>query len=100
MSRLNMSEVDRWGSMAAGAALALYGLRRWRRGGWLFAAGGLYLFRRGKTGHCVTYHLLGISRGDDGRSDMPVAKPVGIRAIETGMAIKTLCDDDRLVTTD
>jgi uncharacterized membrane protein len=56
----NMSDADRWGSMIGGAALALYGLRRWRRGGWILAGFGVLLFRRGATGHCFTYDLLGM----------------------------------------
>jgi uncharacterized membrane protein len=77
-----MSEADRLGSLIGGAALTLYGLRRWRRGGWILAGFGVLLFRRGATGHCLTYDLLGIGspsreairrgmldREDGGRSD-------------------------------
>jgi uncharacterized membrane protein len=64
----NMSDAERWGSMAAGAALALYGLSRMRRHGWILAMFGALLFRRGTSGHCYTYELLGVSTAD--RSDM------------------------------
>ena len=50
--------------MIGGAALTLYGLGRWRRGGWILAGFGVLLFRRGATGHCVTYDLLGVSSGE------------------------------------
>lgn len=56
-----MSEADRWGSQLAGAAMTLYGLRHWRRGGWILACFGLLLLRRGYTGYCHTYDLLGVS---------------------------------------
>jgi len=59
-----MSEADRWGSQLAGAAMTIYGLRHFvqgRRGGWILAGFGLLLFRRGFTGHCHTYDLLGVS---------------------------------------
>ena len=56
-----MSEADRWGSQLAGAAMTIYGLRHWRRGGWILAGFGLLLFRRGYTGYCRTYDLLGVS---------------------------------------
>jgi uncharacterized membrane protein len=64
----NIGDRERWGSIAAGTALTLYGLSRLRRGGWLLAAFGVLLFRRGSTGHCHTYDLLGVSTLD--RSDM------------------------------
>ena len=54
-----MSEADRWGSQLAGAAMTIYGLRHWRRGGWILAGFGLLLFRRGYSGYCHTYDLLG-----------------------------------------
>ena len=64
----NISDAERWGSIAAGAALTLYGLSRLRRNGWMLAAFGVLLFRRGASGHCHTYDLLGVSTAE--RSDM------------------------------
>jgi uncharacterized membrane protein len=102
-TRRNISDAERWGSMVAGAALTLYGLNRWRRGGWLLTAGGVYLFQRGKTGHCYTYDLLGVSTADDAlagrRTDMAVDNRVQINAIQMA-ALETLCEDDRLVRAD
>ena len=54
--------------MIGGAALTLYGVSRLRRGGWIVAAFGLMLFRRGAIGHCHTYDLLGVSTARE--SDM------------------------------
>ena len=67
-TRCNMSEADRWGSQLAGAAMTIYGLRHWRRGGWILAGFGLLLFRRGYTGYCHTYDLLGSPRTYGDRS--------------------------------
>lgn len=58
---VNLDEWERWGSMLGGAALTLYGLSRLRRRGWMLAAFGVLLFRRGASGHCHTYDLLGLS---------------------------------------
>jgi hypothetical protein len=60
-----MSDVDRWGSQLVGAAMTLYGLRHFRRGGWILAGFGVLLFRRGYSGHCHTYDLLGVRTGPE-----------------------------------
>ena len=57
----NISEIERWMSIAAGAALALYGMSRRRGGGWMLAALGGMLVQRGASGHCHTYDLFGIN---------------------------------------
>jgi uncharacterized membrane protein len=57
----NISEAERWGSMAGGAALALYGLTRRKPGGYVLAALGGWLFQRGMSGHCKTYEMLGVN---------------------------------------
>jgi hypothetical protein len=57
----NRSDADRLGSILGGAALTLYGVSRWRRGGWILAGFGVLLFRRGFTGRCFTYEMLGIN---------------------------------------
>jgi uncharacterized membrane protein len=76
VTRCNMSETDRWGSQFLGAAMTVYGLSRWRRGGWILAGFGLLLVRRGVTGHCFSYSLLGISsRGRPGVSAAPATLP-------------------------
>jgi uncharacterized membrane protein len=69
--RCNMSAADRWASMIGGAALTYYGLRRFRRGGWILSGFGVLLFRRGATGHCFTYDLLGITTAIGGTRQRP-----------------------------
>ena len=60
----NISETERWMSMAAGAALALYGVTRRRGSGMMMAGLGAWLFQRGMSGHCHTYQLLGLNTSD------------------------------------
>jgi uncharacterized membrane protein len=60
-SGCNISAFERWASIAAGAALALYGVSVRRRTGWLLAAFGGMLVQRGATGHCHTYELFGVN---------------------------------------
>jgi uncharacterized membrane protein len=57
----NISDVERWGSVAAGVGLALYGLTRRSGRGWLMAGVGALLLRRGVSGHCETYQALGLN---------------------------------------
>lgn len=57
----NISDAERWGSMAAGTGLALYGLAKRGASGWLMAGAGALLLRRGLSGHCHTYDLLGVN---------------------------------------
>ena len=66
----NISDVERWLSMAAGTGLALYGLSRRKTAGWVLAALGGMLIRRGATGHCQTYEAFGVNTagtGEDSR---------------------------------
>jgi uncharacterized membrane protein len=48
----NLSDVERWTSIAAGAGLAIYGLSRIKSNGWLYAGIGALMLRRGVTAHC------------------------------------------------
>jgi uncharacterized membrane protein len=62
----NISETERWLSMAGGVGLAAYGLSRGRRGGLVLAGLGALLFRRGITGHCDIYQALGLNSAGTG----------------------------------
>lgn len=64
----NINHTERWVSVAAGAALAAYGLSRLRRGGWALAGLGSMLLHRGYSGHCNVYQAFGINTAGD-RSD-------------------------------
>jgi uncharacterized membrane protein len=64
----NVSQGERWASMAAGAVLAAYGLSKRRGSGWLLAMMGGVLLQRGFSGHCNIYQALGLNTAGD-RSD-------------------------------
>ncbi|MGH9307879.1 MAG: SRPBCC family protein [Vicinamibacterales bacterium] len=66
----NISDVEKWLSLAAGTGLALYGLSRRKTAGWALTALGGMLIQRGATGHCHVYEALGVNTagtGDDTR---------------------------------
>jgi uncharacterized membrane protein len=62
----NISEIERWLSVGAGAALAAYGISRRRRSGLALAVLGALLVRRGATGRCHTYEAFGINTAGTG----------------------------------
>jgi uncharacterized membrane protein len=62
----NISEAERWVSMAAGAGMAVYGLTRGRVRGLVLAGLGAWLVKRGMSGHCDTYQFLGLSTAGTG----------------------------------
>jgi uncharacterized membrane protein len=66
----NISDVEKWLSLAAGTGFALYGLTRRKTAGWALTALGAMLIQRGASGHCPTYEALGVNTagtGDDTR---------------------------------
>jgi uncharacterized membrane protein len=63
---VNVGDGERLASVAGGALLALWGLRRGRPGGLALAALGGILIYRGASGHCPAYGALGIDRSDGG----------------------------------
>jgi uncharacterized membrane protein len=62
----NISDAERWASVAAGAGLAVYGVSRRTIGGWLMAGFGALLLQRGVSGHCHTYDVLGLNTAGTG----------------------------------
>jgi len=65
---VNVGTVERVLTLAAGGALAAYGLKRRDPQGGLAAVAGAVLLYRGGTGHCDVYQALGINRAGDGRA--------------------------------
>ena len=57
-SSRNVSDAERWASVAAGAGLVLFGLRKRSAAGLAIAGMGSLLMQRGATGHCHTYEAL------------------------------------------
>ena len=82
-SERNLSDVERWASMAAGAGLTVYGLTRLKSTGVLYAGAGALLFRRGIKAHCDLYEALGINTagGDDSQASLRGAR--GVRVLES-----------------
>lgn len=76
---------DRWVSVLAGSALAVYGLERRDRGGVLLALLGAALVHRGVTARPVfraltTRHAAAESYGDDAHGDAPTSRAAAFRA--------------------
>ncbi|HVR74638.1 MAG TPA: YgaP-like transmembrane domain, partial [Planctomycetota bacterium] len=55
---INIATAERWGSVAAGAALAAFGISRRSLPGALLALAGGSLIYRGAAGHCYVYDSL------------------------------------------
>lgn len=75
----NISDFERWASLAGGVLLTGYGLRA-RGGNKLLAVLGAELMRRGATGHCYAYQALRIpshriSEGVRARAAVTIGKP-------------------------
>jgi len=80
----NLSDVERWASLAAGAALTVYGLSRLKSNGWIFAGVGGLLLRRGVTAHCDIYEAVGLNTAgtaDDTRAAL--RGPRGVNVLES-----------------
>jgi uncharacterized membrane protein len=64
-SGVNVGPGERWASVLAGAALALYGITRRTWTGLGLAVLGGSLIQRGVSGHCSAYAALGIDRAQE-----------------------------------
>jgi uncharacterized membrane protein len=83
-SERNLSDFERWASIAAGAGLAAYGLSRLKSNGWLYAGVGALLLRRGVTAHCDLYDAIGVNTAgvaDDTRAAL--RGPRGVNVLES-----------------
>jgi len=83
----NISDAERWTSIAAGAALALYGIRHWRGNGWMHATLAALLVRWGVTGHCEIYELFGVNTAGTGSDTRRVLGGGGGIHVEESVAI-------------
>src|SRR6187431_9702 len=80
----NLSDFERWASIAAGAGLAAYGLSRLKSNGWLYAGVGALLLRRGASAHCDLYDVVGINTaGTAGDTRAALRGPRGVNVLET-----------------
>jgi uncharacterized membrane protein len=81
----NVGDAERVISVAAGAALAVYGLDRHDVLGGLLAVVGGELIRRGASGHCLVYEALNVSTATDAthhgfHRDLPASPAATVRA--------------------
>lgn len=60
----NVGRNERVASVAGGAILAAYGLKRGGLGGLVLAVGGAAMLQRGITGHCSVYQALGVDTAE------------------------------------
>ena len=80
----NLSDVERWASIAAGAGLAAYGLSRLKSHGWLYAGLGGLLLRRGVTAHCDLYEAVGLNTaGTAGDTRAALRGTRGVNVLES-----------------
>ncbi|MBA3889658.1 MAG: DUF2892 domain-containing protein [Gemmatimonadaceae bacterium] len=78
----NVGRPERWASVLAGSALAVYGLDRRDAGGTILALLGAALVHRGATARCPLYTALSVSTADDADGDgsTPTSPAAAFRA--------------------
>jgi len=79
----NVGSLERWLSIAAGAALAGYGLTQQSRRRPLFATAGALLLARGASGRCPLYQSVGFSTADLTDDSTAVAYGKGIKVVRS-----------------
>jgi uncharacterized membrane protein len=80
----NLSEFERWTSIAAGVGLTVYGLTRLKRNGWMPAALGTLLLRRGVSAHCDVYDAFGLNTATDSADTRAALRgPRGVNVLES-----------------
>lgn len=80
----NLSDIERWASIAAGAGLAAYGLSRLKSNGWLYAGIGALLLRRGATAHCDLYEAMNVNTaGTAGDTRAALRGSRGVNVLES-----------------
>jgi uncharacterized membrane protein len=90
----NISNVERWISLAAGGALAAYGLTRRSPGGVALALGGAALLYRGVMKHCPMYGAMGIdTSGED--CDAPAQEFAPSTPVKHGFVVQQAVTIDR-----
>jgi len=80
--RVNISELERWGSLIGGGALAVLGLSRGTLGGLALAGLGGALLYRGVSGHSSIYHALGIDAARGRGRNTVIPGQQGVRVEE------------------
>ncbi|HET7435465.1 MAG TPA: SRPBCC family protein [Thermoanaerobaculia bacterium] len=78
-TKRNVSDPERWLSVVAGSALAVYGLKRRDIPGIVAGVLGGALVWRGASGHCMVYGSLGLTTVDDSGDQVSVPYGRGVR---------------------
>ncbi|MEO7272919.1 MAG: SRPBCC family protein, partial [Vicinamibacterales bacterium] len=86
-SARNVSEAERWVSVAAGAGLVLVGLRKRSASGLAIAGMGGLLMHRGATGHCQTYEALGLNTAANGSDTRRVLRGRGGTLVDESVTV-------------
>lgn len=79
----NINDIERWGSVIAGTAIAAYGLKMRSISGLVLSAVGGALLWRGASGHCMVYEALGLSSAESNGDNVSVPYGRGVRVEET-----------------
>jgi uncharacterized membrane protein len=89
---INVGDVERWASVAAGGGMALLGLSRRSIGGAALALAGGALVYRGVTGHCPCYQQLGINTAQKHSPAIGVRAQHGVK-VERSLTINRPADE-------
>ena len=76
----NVAQPERWGSVAAGALLTYFGLKRSWLGTALLGGAGAALAYRGITGHCPVYERTGITTASSKLTSVEAEEAVTVQA--------------------
>lgn len=88
----NVGQWERWGSVAAGAALLAYGLRRRKKTGAGMVLAAMPLLERGVTGHCRLYDRIGVNRADHSDTRRALGGSAGVHIDESIVINKPVRD--------
>jgi uncharacterized membrane protein len=78
-SSRNVSTVERWASVFAGAAMLTAAARKRNALGAVAAVGGLALLYRGASGHCPVYRAMGVSTAENVNPNATIQYEDGVR---------------------
>jgi len=84
----NISDVEKWVSLAAGAGLAIYGFSRRKTSGLAMAALGGALIQRGTSGHCAVYEALNVNTAGTGQDTRRALRGSAGVMVEESVTIK------------
>ena len=83
----NVSDAERWASVAAGVALVLFGLRKRNVAGLAMAGTGGLLMYRGASGHSHTYEALGLNTASNGGDTRRVLRGRGGTLVDESVTV-------------